>query len=312
MFLTILQLCYLFSFGGPDGYGYLFLATKDGDPLYFHWEDITETGTRLDLGDDDYVAIDLPFSFPFYDALYNYAFIGSNGLIYFADQYVGIENECLPTHIYDVGDLIALYWSDLNPEDSLAGVYYQNFGNYTVIEYHMVPIVGLSGRNTFEVILTPTGYIELLYLHMESYSDETIGIQDATAISGNHWYLEYVCEGEPSLRVPSDSSAVLYIPPWVSAKETRLTIKPIHNTSGKLLLCRPPSLPVPASLPDDFVDLFLFRADGRTILKVPGIGIGRGESNLTVPGTASLPSGIYRVLLRGRKTERRYSILLLH
>ena len=312
MFLAILKLCYLFSFGGPDGYGYLFLATRDGDPLYFHWEDITETGTRLDLGDDDYTTIDLPFSFPFYDALYNYAVIGSNGLVYFVDEYVGIENECLPTHIYDVGDLIALYWSDLNPEDSLAGVYHQDFGSYTVIEFYRVPIVGLPGRNTFEVILTPTGYIELLYLHMESYSDETIGIQDASALGGNYWYLEYLCNGEPPLRVPVDSSAVLYIPPWVSAKEITLSHRPVSTDATPLFVCKAPSLSVPSSALDDIADLFLYGADGRTILKVPNIGIGRDKSSLIIPGTTALPSGIYRVLLRGRKTERRYSILLLH
>ena len=193
--------------GGPDGFGYTFMDSDYQGGPSFNWIDITSTGTPLNLGDDDHShLIDLGFNFPFYDTVYTQIDIQSNGTIIFADDYVGIGNEALPSDAYGgPWDLIAFYWSDQNPS-AHGQVYFQSFGTYAVIEFNEVPEYGGSTYNTYEVILYQNGDIDMNYLTITDYSDETIGIQDASAYPNGDWFLQYTYNGDPL--VPHDSLTV--------------------------------------------------------------------------------------------------------
>ncbi len=74
--------------GGPDGFGYIYLSTQDGDTgLTFNWIDITTTGTAVGAGDDwcsgssASTLYYLGFSFPYYDQTRDSISICSNGTV---------------------------------------------------------------------------------------------------------------------------------------------------------------------------------------------------------------------------------------
>ena len=143
--------------GSSDNFGYLYLSSQDGDSIDFNWIEIDTTGTDLNLTDDSWTTVNLSFTFPFYDKTYNWVSIGSNGIVYFENYYIGLNNTGLPTNAYGGGDIIAVYWDDLDPSEPGAGVYFQDFGTYAVIEWDSVPIYSQEGGNSFEVILYENG-----------------------------------------------------------------------------------------------------------------------------------------------------------
>ncbi len=203
--------------GGPDGFGYTYLSTQDGDSgVTFNWVEIRDTANDLRLADDDFTYIPLPFSFPFYDTTYDTVTVGSNGLVYFEPYYIGMGNTSLPSSAYDGGDIIAVFWDDLSPQPYGTGsVYFKSFTDSVVIEWDSVPIYGQTTYNTFEVILYADGRIKMQYLFMNfALSDATIGIQDSSAVDVNPtWYLQYVYNGSPSGHVPDSGTAVLFVYP---------------------------------------------------------------------------------------------------
>ena len=197
--------------GGPDGFGYTFIDSDHPNGPAFEWIDITTTGTPLNLGDDAYTTVQLSFPFPFYDTTYTSIDIQSNGTITFHNDYFGLGNGALPTNAYDgPWDLIAFYWSDQNPSDH-GQVYFQDFGTYAVIEFFEIPEYGGTAYNTYEVILYMNGDIVMNYETVADYSDETIGIQDASAYPDGDWYLQYTYDGDPV--VPHDSLTIYWAYP---------------------------------------------------------------------------------------------------
>lgn len=133
---------------------YSTLDSSDPGGPAFNWIEINNTGTALNLRDDDSALVPLPFSFEFYGTNYNQVYVNSNGSLNL-NFFSGYSNTCLPTAV--TSDIIAVYWDDLNP--SVSGeVYYKTMGtspNRTfVIEWfnvshHYYP----NGNITFEIIL---------------------------------------------------------------------------------------------------------------------------------------------------------------
>ncbi len=299
----------LIGAGGPDGYGYCYMSTQDGDPILFVWEDITQTGVELELGDDDTTCINLPFEFPFYDGLYNFVVIGSNGIFYFDNLYVGMGNSCLPTDNYGVGDLIAAFWDDLNPEDTLSKIYYDFLPDHVVFEFYNVPTCSGSGRNTFQVVLTPGGTIELRFLRVKSYQDATIGIQDRLALNGKNWFLEYVCQGEPEHHVPGDSTLVIFTPPWVKERETALTRNFNPSSISRVIIGNRIYHVSIYSTCNDVVDLYLLTLNGREIATIRGVSVTKGENTIPLPNAELLPSGFYTISLKGSMLNQKFCLL---
>ncbi|MFX1247743.1 MAG: Ig-like domain-containing protein [Promethearchaeota archaeon] len=157
----------------------------------FNWFDITNTGTHLILGDDDYTTVSLPFDFPFYDASFDTALVSSNGYLTFnTSTFPTSTVGNIPQNYYTY--LIALFWRDLYPDDGYGGggVYYQSFGSYFVIQYDNIStccIGELAGD--FEVILHDTGLIQMFYDNMTTTG--TIGVD-----RGN--YEDYTTYSDPT------------------------------------------------------------------------------------------------------------------
>lgn len=138
-------------------------STEPGGPAYA-FVDISETGTRLELGDDTSEWADLPFPFRFFGTDYTRVRISSNGLLSFTGQVLshGGGQQELPDPEPPNG-ILAGYWADLDP--SAGGVVaYQTMGDSPsrtfvvmykdVAHWRRLP-VGLNEpvRYTFEIVL---------------------------------------------------------------------------------------------------------------------------------------------------------------
>ncbi len=209
--------------GGPDGGGYIYYSTQDGDPqVAFEWIDISATADTIALGDDANGVLPLGFSFPIYDSIYDSVLVGSNGALGFnlTASTISFSNRPLP---YYEMDFIAIYWDDLSPNVSGSNIYYQTFSDcpdaYTgacfIIQWDNVPHYGESFGQTFQAILYDNGNIKFQYLVLDpNYtSSSTIGIHaaDTTAASGK--VLQYVYNGVPAEHTPQDSLAILFVAP---------------------------------------------------------------------------------------------------
>ncbi len=78
-----------------------------------YWLDIRNLGTAIALGDDADETIDIGFSFPFYDQVFEQITISSNGFLAFNGPFGGFRNSELPNE--GLGAMIAPLWDDLNP-----------------------------------------------------------------------------------------------------------------------------------------------------------------------------------------------------
>jgi len=173
-----------------------------GGPSY-NWVEISGTGTMLTPGDDGEVRVALPFTFPYFNHVFDSVTIGSNGGLDFTDNNVSLINTALPSS--DQEYFLAPFWDDLRcTDDTLTNgndsvIYYQAFGTDSfVIQWDSVPRYSSDRYFTFEVILYSNGDIKFQYQDMSDYDpsseNATIGIQDsgATALLKGRAWMEYL------------------------------------------------------------------------------------------------------------------------
>jgi hypothetical protein len=95
---------------GDDPYD----VTEIDAPLWV-WNSIRAVGDVHPLGDDESVAVDLPFDFALFGELYGGLQISANGFLAFGEgDLPTYDNSPLPSNAVDPA-LIALLWDDLNP-----------------------------------------------------------------------------------------------------------------------------------------------------------------------------------------------------
>ena len=130
----------------------------------YAWQDASAGGKKLALAvDDGWVAVNLPFSFEYYDNSYTSVRVSSNGYLVFggdsasAYENVGFPNPGTPNNV------VACYWDDLNPAALGAGIWTKQVGSDFVIEWKAVPLYYVSEPVTFEVVLKPNGDIVCQY-----------------------------------------------------------------------------------------------------------------------------------------------------
>lgn len=207
--------------GGPDCGDYTFIDSDEPGGPSFDWIEIAAPpppppppgsvpeatlpesvqGTNLDLSDDShFFPINLPFDFDFYGTSYNQVAVGSNGTIYFEDQYLGLSNVCIPgTTGYGIDRFIALYWDDLYPSwDQNDNVYYAIVGSapnrILVVQWaRVMHCCGPEqGRVTAQVQLFE-GTNDILMLYADPSSEAglgaTVGIQNDPTCG-----LQYLCD----------------------------------------------------------------------------------------------------------------------
>ncbi|UCH21317.1 MAG: hypothetical protein JSU83_22930 [Deltaproteobacteria bacterium] len=190
------------------------------DLVPFNFEDISASGTSLNLGDDAYAPVNIPFTFSFYGQDYAAVRVDSNGTIHFAvNDYKTYNNECIPGTAGDgIDTYIAPFWDDLNPSAGGA-VYYAVRGTAPnrrlIVQWHQVPVWPDVGAATFQAILYE-GSNNILFqyqdvdfgnLGYDNGASATVGLQLATNCS-----TQYSCNSA-SL---SDGLAILFTLPTPS------------------------------------------------------------------------------------------------
>jgi subtilisin family serine protease len=225
--------------GGPDAFGYRWRDTRQPSGLKFDWMDVSG-GTRLSLGDDDYVTgIPLGFTFSYYGVDYTTLGVAANGWQSFtyAGLYPGFE--WWPGNVPErdtYHGIIAPFARDMVPP---AGSYvrYQTLGaapnRFFVLEYNHVPNYLGGSHKTFEsVFYESSNRIKFQYLIAPDdptavgieNADETMGIGDGAKgdLYINPAWIEdrYAIEFSlwPSWLAPSAASAT--IPPGTSMDVT--------------------------------------------------------------------------------------------
>ncbi len=160
----------------------------------FDWIDVSQGVPIGPLGDDDFRAIDLGFSFPFYDGEHETVTVASNGYLTFGSEGAVFVNQPLPSTGAPRA-MIAPYWDDLNPSDGGSIVALRGGiapRRWITVAWLEVPYYGSpTGSASFEATLRENGLIEFRYLDVENGSPDhdravsaTVGLQDATGTSG--------------------------------------------------------------------------------------------------------------------------------
>lgn len=163
---------------GQDSFGYTYIDNKENNGPEYIWDDISSTGKFLELGDDDYSQLELPFEFPFYGKRHTKLNVSSNGLIGFNEQGMSNPiNQQIPTNSSPNG-FISAFWKDLTPNNG-GKIYYLIDESKLTIQYQEVVDFEKSGSFTFQIVLYRTGDIIMYFENMDgTTSDATIGLED--------------------------------------------------------------------------------------------------------------------------------------
>ena len=175
--------------GGPDSFGYIWIdSDENGGPSY-NWTDISTTGAIVSgLADDNVVGpFNIGFSFPFYGEDKTQFWINSNGTVGFTSNYISLGNTSIPTGSSTYKDFIAWMWDDLVYRSGQSMVFYQNFTDYTIVQFENYGRYGQAGGVWAQVILYKNGKIMILYDQLDdaiSLNSCTVGIQSSTPSAG--------------------------------------------------------------------------------------------------------------------------------
>ncbi len=216
LWIWINSICMVAGDVGPDTFGYV--ATDNISPTApdtpaFVPDDIIAIGEAVDgLGDDNCVAVDIPFNFVFYGLTYNIVNVCSNGFLKFSEgpftnNFVGLDpitnqiiSEPIPSSKYPAG--IFFWFLDLDPTKAGAGGVFKalidpdgipNSGDERfVIQYDNVPyITGFFPISIQIQLFNITNQIIIHYISAPSPGEQdgkpinhVIGIQDAGGDNG--------------------------------------------------------------------------------------------------------------------------------
>jgi len=167
------------------------IGPPDFEQIPLEWVEINNVGTNTGLtGDDQNVGpFPIGFDFPYYNgAVYNTIRICSNGFATFSSTATAYSNASIPSESQP-NDLIAAYWDDLQCNVPGATVYYYYDAANTrfIIEWEGVGKYGVTGSSlTFEIIMYPSGDIDLNYLTLNSstLNSATVGIENSDGTIG--------------------------------------------------------------------------------------------------------------------------------
>jgi len=137
------------------------------------WQD--PKGRFLPTGDAGSVWSVLPFPFPFYGVEFRSVYVGSNGILSFGD---GIKSFHY-TEFFRANPKIAALFKDLNPSAGGAVLLKEEPGKVTV-SWVQVPDFGSDQKNTFQIVLYPSGKIDLTYYGISDLYPGFIGLDDGT------------------------------------------------------------------------------------------------------------------------------------
>ena len=166
-------------------YEYEWSDSQQPEGTTYDWIDISAVGTELNLGDDDYADVALPFSFSFYGETHDTVKVSSNGYLTFGTNGTEYNNSSIPDS-YRVHNFIAPFWDDLNPDfDGSIYHYYDETDPRLIVQYQDIPRYEIEGSLTFQTILNADGSIVYQYNEMDATLDSaTVGLENADGTRG--------------------------------------------------------------------------------------------------------------------------------
>jgi hypothetical protein len=286
----------------PDGFGYIYESTQDGDSVTFNWIDPTAgtpitswQGTR----DDGYATCYLPFPFRYYEQDLTSINICTNGFLETGTA-TTYSNAAFPQSM--IPNLIALFWDDLNP--GAGGTVYQYnspTNDYAIFAFVNVPPYSGIGTLTAEVILDNQGRIRMNYLQVLPQSNSsTTGIQGLTG-TGN-WFQQYIYNGAPYDHTPASDVSVLYSYPRYMAiadSHARTVTEPPLNLPAPYLSG---AVPLPSSLGRGTAQVV--GLDGRVLRSVELTG---SDEQLSLAGFSP---GVYFLRLATTRSHQTRKLIL--
>ena len=182
--------------GGPDDGNYFWTDSNLDNNTNYDWVDISNIGILYTFPNNDQSGswLDLEFSFPFYtddisNNYYNQLFINPNGWVGFDWDDDAWENTSIPSQ--NLGAAIFALWDDLNPVNDecnqycSGNVYYHSNEERFVVWFDQVAHWYTNFPNTsydFQVVLYPSGKIDLNYRSLVGDYDASVGIQKNSSI----------------------------------------------------------------------------------------------------------------------------------
>ena len=199
----------------------------------YSWIDATG-GSLLPLDDDDFFEIPLPFSFPFYDGIFDTIYVSSNGWLSLSyEEPYGVP-EPFPSPYTEDYYAIAPFGSDLLPADN---IFYLIEPDRVVVEYLDIDFVDEVYAGTFEVILNETGEIIFQYDYLESleFHDYVCGLNygyDLDYFNAYYDLIDYTDDLAISFEIfreEHDLEAELEAPYTVEPSETTIINATVTN-----------------------------------------------------------------------------------
>ena len=118
-------------------------------------------GQTIGLGDDDSRSVELSFEFPFFGRRYRQVFVNSDGNLTFGAGDNASTDRSLDRTLSGP-PRIALFFADLDPQSG-GQVRVASFPDRFAVTWDAVPEFGTSNRNTFQVVVEPSGRISFRY-----------------------------------------------------------------------------------------------------------------------------------------------------
>ena len=138
---------------------------------------ISTPGMVLDLEDDDFSRIELPFEFPFYGTNYTRLYVQSDGNITFIYPEAS-STERRFSRVAGGPPNISPFFRDLDPSRG-GSVLLELQGDRLTVTWHQVPEWAEHGSgtpHTFQASLNSTGAIEFRYGAIEATTDAVVGV----------------------------------------------------------------------------------------------------------------------------------------
>ena len=155
----------------PSGNGYTVT------PVLSTFDDSTPAAVPMTLGDDDSVAVQLPFTFTFFGRPYTSVFLNTDGNLTFVDGDSSSSDRSLQ-RIVGGPPRISPFFEDLYPLGSLARVTVETRSDRALFTWTNVgewTVNGPSGQNNFQAILETSGVIRFNYRAI-SATEAVVGI----------------------------------------------------------------------------------------------------------------------------------------
>ncbi len=188
--------------GGPDDGQYFWTDSNLDNNTNYNWIDISNIGMLYSFPSNDQSGGWLPmeFNFPFYtddisNNYYNQLFVNPNGWVGFDYDDDSWDNTSIPTQTG--GAAIFALWDDLNPVNEQCNqycsgnVYYHSNEERFVVWFDQVAHWWTNFENTFydfQVVLYPSGKIDLNYRSLIGDYDASVGIQKNGSIGTQVMY----------------------------------------------------------------------------------------------------------------------------